>query len=460
MMKEINKRFVLYYLLLLLSLFLLYFAAFKYQLGRHVKAEWWINNVCDYHDYVGSLVERPKIIIAGGSNALFGIDSSILKKITGYDVLNLSVHAGLDMNFLYHKIKDHIKSGDIVVLIPEFVYYSRNNISDWFTNNMMAWGEDHYLNKLSFFDLFSFLSNVREERVLEGLFQSKRIIRNVPKKEAVDQLCSLLKSKGPKWRGYSFKSLDKYGNINVKKRPTKSLRKLFDRGLPYLKKGHVISSHFLQYYSKLSALVEANQGKLILTWPVTIRNKMFDLSKLKYQKKVDNLKKRLATNGINICCNPALFNLDIKFFFNTFYHTNKFGGAIRSENLAYCLKRIIEYDSCDDISFKEAIQIVKKQEKKYIRAVFYVNKDTETYGGNRPCYSSIQAGINAAKTKTDIRIAEGTYYEPLVLNKPKELTLQGGWDFEFRHQVSYTIINSIKICNGRITADKIKLLKR
>jgi len=76
-------------------------------------------------------------------------------------------------------------------------------------------------------------------------------------------------------------------------------------------------------------------------------------------------------------------------------------------------------------------------------------------GGNTPCYSTIQAAIDAASSGNAIKIAEGSYDEALSLSSSKDLTLQGGWDSAFTSQSSNTTVNSLTISNGSIEVDKL-----
>jgi hypothetical protein len=83
--------------------------------------------------------------------------------------------------------------------------------------------------------------------------------------------------------------------------------------------------------------------------------------------------------------------------------------------------------------------------------VVYVDKDDETCGGKNPCYSSIQAAIDDAITGSAIRIAQGTYSESIVLNQPKTLHLQGGWDKPFTTQApNTTIIKAPRVPQGAL----------
>ena len=87
-------------------------------------------------------------------------------------------------------------------------------------------------------------------------------------------------------------------------------------------------------------------------------------------------------------------------------------------------------------------------------AIIYVNPDGEC-GGMTPCYTTIQAAINAAGDGAQIRIAQGTYNETVTLSESKSLTLQGGWDSAFTTQSSTSNVSSITISNseGTVTVE-------
>ena len=74
-------------------------------------------------------------------------------------------------------------------------------------------------------------------------------------------------------------------------------------------------------------------------------------------------------------------------------------------------------------------------------------------GDKTPCYDSIQEAIDAASTGSLISIAQGTYDESIVLNEPKALTLQGGWDSTFTTQTSDTTIKSMRISDGMVKTE-------
>ena len=360
------KRFLGISLAFLVSLAGIYYACFRYQLGSPVQAEWWIKNVYQYKDYIADKIDSPKVIIIAGSNALFGIDSGIIEKAVGYPVVNLSAHAELSIGFLYEKIKAHMGEGDIVVMPLEGNYYIRNKLSASFVNNMLAWGWDDYLDRLNAWDLMKFIVSVPKKRIYQGIVKQNGSNPVIPQQKVVARLNRLLASKGAGFRGYNFKSLNRHGDFVAGKKPTQSLLQRYRKGFYYMHDGK-ICDRFTTAFGKITRLVRKKRGRLILTWPVTVRNRVFDLSRPQYQHKLDRRRRQLAEKFITIHGNPALFNFDVRFFFDTKSHLNRYGTRIRSENLAYCLRRILKDDAVADMGYAEAIRRVRRQETSMLK---------------------------------------------------------------------------------------------
>jgi hypothetical protein len=78
--------------------------------------------------------------------------------------------------------------------------------------------------------------------------------------------------------------------------------------------------------------------------------------------------------------------------------------------------------------------------------------------GKTPCFNSIQTGIDSVGALTIISITEETYIEDVILDGPKVVTLQGGWDSNFTTiQSNTTIHGSLKISDGTLTVKNIIL---
>jgi len=113
------------------------------------------------------------------------------------------------------------------------------------------------------------------------------------------------------------------------------------------------------------------------------------------------------------------------------------------------------------INFLKEEEIIFSNWKELMKRYFisYVNKDDETCGGNTPCYSTIQAAIDAAETESAIRILQGTFDEDIIMDHTYDLILSGGWDSTFTTQSSKTVFNSLTTTgtSGIVEIDNIAL---
>ena len=83
-------------------------------------------SVIDYHGAVAAKEERlatlpsPKVVIIGGSNATFGMDSEMLEQALCMPVVNMTIHANLGVEFMVNEVKTHFGPGDLVLASFEY----------------------------------------------------------------------------------------------------------------------------------------------------------------------------------------------------------------------------------------------------------------------------------------------------------------------------------------------------
>lgn len=62
----------------------------------------------------------PRIVLVGGSGVAFGVDSALMEReLPGYTVVNFGMYAALGTTVMLDLSQELIRSGDIVILIPE-----------------------------------------------------------------------------------------------------------------------------------------------------------------------------------------------------------------------------------------------------------------------------------------------------------------------------------------------------
>ncbi|MEZ4801577.1 MAG: hypothetical protein R2797_02310 [Gelidibacter sp.] len=65
-------------------------------------------------------VKSNKIVIIGGSNGAFGIDSDLMENELQMPVVNMALHGDIGIKYNLDFVKNNLKKGDILILTPEF----------------------------------------------------------------------------------------------------------------------------------------------------------------------------------------------------------------------------------------------------------------------------------------------------------------------------------------------------
>lgn len=86
----------------------------------------------DDSNYMASLIDKhnllkqeneERIIFVGGSNLAFGLDSQEIQKYTNKRVINTALHAGIGLKFMIRDIEPFLKTGDVVIIVPEYSHF-------------------------------------------------------------------------------------------------------------------------------------------------------------------------------------------------------------------------------------------------------------------------------------------------------------------------------------------------
>lgn len=312
-----------------------YFYAWWFSLGKYQKAEHWLKNIHEIKTYRASTLNSPKLIIAGGSNGLFGLNSKLLSKETGLPAVNLAGHAGMSFNFQADQAVRNAQDGDIVIMPLEYSYYSQTStLTDAHTQNMESWGHEHIKG-------FSIKETVNYFRhsTLSGIV--RRIATDTPL--PVDPIDIALNhndqtksSEIIDWVGYNYKSMNFLGDMLSDNPPTALVTSIAEKGEKYLHTP-IPTSQFIEDAKTLSAALEDKGASLYFTWPTSMKNKLFNMSSKADLDQALALKNNMLSQGFNFICSPADFNFPPENFFDTRYHLNFKGALLRTLNLASCL---------------------------------------------------------------------------------------------------------------------------
>ncbi len=94
-----------------------------------VEKEKYIMELIDKHGILAT-TKQPRIILAGDSSLAYGMDSDMIRKATGYNVVNMGLHIGLGLIYVMEELSPYLKKDDVVIFIPIYPAYMGNGTGD------------------------------------------------------------------------------------------------------------------------------------------------------------------------------------------------------------------------------------------------------------------------------------------------------------------------------------------
>jgi len=153
-----------------------YYSVVLILIDAPIPAEYWVGEMLIIKkELVKKHAGKNKIIIAGGSSTLFGIDAEYASKQLGLPVINFGLHAALSQKKMLEEVSAIVDSGDILILAFEPQYYGCKKLNAWQVNNIIgwdhnAWRDMSYLEKIDFVSSVSFVTFTN---MLQADFQRK-----------------------------------------------------------------------------------------------------------------------------------------------------------------------------------------------------------------------------------------------------------------------------------------------
>lgn len=346
--------FISIILTFILSLLMAILLCIKYP--RYIPAEYWVKEAIIIKEHYAKTIKEPKIIIISGSNSLFGICTPLLKEKTNHEIVNLGLHAGLPMEILFALIKKNANPNDIILMPLEFGYYSRENeIDKWQITNLTTWGTE-------------FIQEFSKTQFLEILLKSipslpermKNFIVNLP----IHTYNEHMQGKNP---SAILSKLNDYRNsVNYFGEILADIQSKLQNNFTgyYLNSGDFKNYRFQQLKSFADYLAKKDI-KFLLTYPVSMQNPEFDLTKKEHRLKIDALNRKIKEYGLKSIGIPELSNFEQKYSFDTPYHLNAEGAILRTLYFADMINCYLA-GKAQEISNMEEYKSEKKAEAKTI----------------------------------------------------------------------------------------------
>ena len=252
-----------------------------------------------------------RIIFAGGSNLAFGINSKSVQDSIGIPVVNLSLHAGLGLDFILNELYDVVRDGDIVVLSVE---YNISKKGDYELQNFLY---EQYPAIKQYIPNFYYSRLLRNVDVFQD--ELRYLVFGEEQHKQVDNVY---------YRG----GFNDYGDVIAH----------LDKSAPVYLSGRVKvpdnSDELINAINKFADRLVGRDIKLFFAFPAYSQTE-YNKNRVAVDSWISAFNRKLK---VTILGNARDFILPDSMFFDTVYHLNKMGRENRTAKIINLLKHYIK----------------------------------------------------------------------------------------------------------------------
>ncbi|MBI1192059.1 MAG: hypothetical protein GC205_02640 [Bacteroidetes bacterium] len=252
---------------------------------------------------------KPKMVLIGGSNVAFGLNSRSLEQAFGLPVVNMATHAGLRYEYMIRQVSAYPRPGDVYLIFPEFsqMYEPLSVGTPILYQSLEVFPQGYaYCNQDGLLGPVKLRANAFVEIIQLKVKRSLGRAMGMTEKNAYQR--SVFDHYGDIWTPMTLKSRYKQDDKHMEK----------DRGaLP--------DEDFVRLTNDFAQMAKAKGATVLFLFPAVAEAK-WDTGV--GQVTQDYLKKHLALPIVN---NPADYVYANDLFFDTKYHTTQHGREIRTD---------------------------------------------------------------------------------------------------------------------------------
>lgn len=303
------KRFIINILAIALLLLIgiivvdIYLISFPHK-GSYYTME---RNTALAYQRLEALKDTNKMVIIGGSNGTFGINSEMLHEAFKMPIVNTATQASIGVRMQFEIYKELLRPGDIVIFIPEY----HKELANLYGNAIL-------LRVLTTHVPQAF----KHVSLRQWLFLHKYIgiYYNEMKRSKY-----AVEFEGP----YSYKSLNEYGDIACEREHQNSIETTYKCG--------EIDRALINYYQYVHTFAKQNDIQLVFL-PPTLINREF----VRFRKDIQAHAECLKRNGIPLQADPSRYTFPDSLYYDTSYHMTLEGAKLRTQKMIEDLHRVLK----------------------------------------------------------------------------------------------------------------------
>ena len=246
----------------------------------------------------------PKVMLVGGSNLAFSIDSELMESELGMPVINMGLAKATGFRYLLEESRPFVKEGDLVIIAAEYEL---------------------------FYDLFDGSESlVIMLQHTPGQFKAITSLAEVQTIARYFTLMMQMKVSGYLRKGLVDDPVYRRSGINAHGDLTTHLdleeqyepRELFPDGKPFQEEA-------IKILNRLAADVDRKGGSVVLTYP-SLHDEFLE----RYRGRIDSLDGRLRADlDMEVISDPDDYQFPREMLFDTPYHLRREGREIRTRQL-------------------------------------------------------------------------------------------------------------------------------
>jgi len=274
--------------------------------------------VNNYDSYTAAIIDKVnmlenskpgKVLLLGGSNIAFGVNSENIYLSTNKPVINLGLQIDAGLNLLFKLSDNYIYNGDIVICSPEYEYF----VGDRF------YGRSALIDTLYFVPGYYKLA--LEIPQLKSILEKNIIRNNKIRQRGLKSIFTINTSIAPATDIHFRKAFNEYGDlVSYLNKPNREFKTTYKLAEP--------DDFFINKLKELKKRIENKGAKLILAYP-SITKSQYERNK----SKIDSLHKSLLSADLIRFTSPEEFVFDDNCFFDSIYHLNSVCRDKRTQRL-------------------------------------------------------------------------------------------------------------------------------
>jgi len=287
------------------------------------------------NNYLAAVLEKdriirntpsPKIILVGGSNLAFGVDSRQLQDSLGLHVVNMGLYAKLGLRYMLAQVKPYIHRGDVVLVVPEYdQFYGNFADGDQTLNTALLYApSDRIGDFVKSYSVIDVILRPRAENARRSFLQALASVFGQRDKYFPPDTNPV----------YNRRSFNQYGDmVSHLGRQGPNPDSIYVKPLPPMRTFNKRTLDDLNSVADIAHGRGARAYFLFLSY--------IDRSYRINGAAIDSLRRRLASGmRIPIVGSPADLVYPSRLFFDTRYHLNQEGRAIRTSAMIRTLREV------------------------------------------------------------------------------------------------------------------------